>query len=266
MARVFLGFLAVAILLAAPPARAQTPEPPRGIFVTFTDPTDEGQAARIQDIAAQMKSFADQLENVPRVEIHLVHSAGELALRAGGDTAMRVVPSYVHSGFFLLSPLAWPGNPTPEAIEYEVQRGLVLYAITYLAGGNRLPAWLEQGLLAYLTRQEFPPLTARPVAQRAELWLPRFDTREEAAGYWAVKYLVEQRGGLAAIRQLLRLVAQRPDLFVENLQLVYAISVGELERSWRAWCEAIAAEEEKRQKGGVQVGPLRREPPPQPPR
>ncbi|MBI4461760.1 MAG: hypothetical protein HY653_02535 [Acidobacteria bacterium] len=255
-----VSIAALALSAAAAGARAQ--ESATGIFVTFTDPADEGMAERVRDVAARMKTFADQLENVERVEIHLVHSPRELALRAGGETSARVVPSYVHSGFFLLSPLAWPGNPTQEAIEHEVQQGLVLYAIHYLAGGNRLPAWLEEGLLAHLTRQEFPAPTAGLVAQRAGLLLARFEPPEPAVGYWAVKYLVELRGGLGAIRQLLRLVAQRPDLFVDNLQLVYGTSVGELERAWRAWCQELAEQEEQRQKGGIQVGPLRREPPP----
>lgn len=259
--RKIFGSLMVLLACLVAAGRPATPqETSAGIFVTFTEPADEGQAERVRDVAARMKTFADQLENVARVEIHLVHSPGALALRVGKETAARVVPSYVHGGFFLLSPLAWTGNPTQEAIEHEVQQGLVLYAITYLAGGNRLPAWLEQGLLAYLTRQEFAPVTAGPAADRAELLLTGFETGEPAVSYWAVKYLVEERGGLAPIRQLLRLVAQRPDLFVENLQLAYSTPVGELERAWRAWCRAQVEQEEKRQRGGPQVGPLKREP------
>ena len=244
---------------------AAAPESTPGIFVTFTDPADQGLSERVRDVAARMKTFADQLENVPRVEIYLVRSARELSLRAGSETAARVVPSYVHGGFFLLSPMVWPGNPTEEAIEHEVQQGLVLYAISAAAGGNRLPAWLEQGLLAYLTRQELPPLTAGQVAQRAGLLLTRFEVAEPAVGYWAVKYLVDDHGGLAPLRQLLRLVAQRPDLFVDNFQLVYGASVGELERGWRTWCQEIVEREEKRQKGGIQVGPLKPKPPAKPP-
>ncbi len=258
MRRELAALILAATCLGATAARAQQPP---GIYVTFTEPSDEGQALRVRDIAARMKTFADQLENVPRVEIHLVHSPRELALRVGGETSARVVPSYVHGGFFLLSPVAWPGNPTQETIEHEVQEGLVRYAISYLAGGNRLPAWLDQGLLAYLTRQEFPPLTAGLVAQRAELLLGRWEPTEPTIGYWAVKYLVEERGGLAALRQLLRLMGQRPDVFVDNLQLAYGTPVGELERAWRAWCKALAEREEQKQKGGIQVGPIKPPPP-----
>jgi len=230
-------------------------EPAKGIFVTYTEPGDAGQAERVREIAARMKPFADQLEDVPRVEIHLVHTARELAQRAGGETAAVVVPSYVHSGFFLLSPLAWQRNPTPEAIEHEVKLALVRYAISYVARGNNLPAWLEQGLLAYLTGESFAPLTAGLTAQRAQMLLTDFAASDPASGYWAVRYLVEERGGLTVIKQLLRLVAQRPDLFVDNLQLVYGLPVGELERAWRAWCQQIAAAEERKQRG-IQVGPL----------
>lgn len=258
MSAVALGIILVLCLSAS--SAAQEQELAKGIFVTYTEPGDAGQAERIRDIAARMKTFADQLEDVPRVEIHLVHSARELAQRAGGETSALVVPSYVHRGFFLLSPLAWQRNPTPEAIEHEVKVGLVRHAISYLAGGNTLPAWLEQGLLAYLTHESFAPLTAGLVAQRAQLLLTDFAVADPAIGYWAVCYLVEERGGLAAIKQLLRLVAQRPDLFVDNLQLVYGIPVGELERGWRAWCEQIAQAEERKQRG-IQVGPLERKPP-----
>ncbi|MFQ5927453.1 MAG: hypothetical protein ACE5MH_08480 [Terriglobia bacterium] len=261
MRAIVAGFIVLGSCLGLSSAWGQAPETASSVFVSFTEPADEGQSVRVRDVAARMKAFADQLEKVPRVEIHLVHSPRELALRVGAETSARVVPSYVHGGFFLLSPLAWRTNPTDEAIEHEVRQGLVLYAISYLAGGNSLPAWLEQGLLAHLTRRGFPAVTAGLVARRAELLLARFEMSEPAAGYWAVKYLVEERGGLASLRQLLRLVAQRPDLFVENLQLVYGTSVGELERAWRGWCQAIAEEEERRKKGGVQVGPLKRKPP-----
>lgn len=255
MPGVTLGIILAFCLAASSAAQ----EPAKGIFVIYTEPGNEGQAERVRDIAARMKTFADQLEDVPRVEIHLVHSARELAQRAGEDTSALVVPSYVHRGFFLLSPLAWQRNPTPEAIEHEVKVGLVRYAISYLAGGNYLPAWLEQGLLAYLTRESFAPLTAGLVAQRAQLLLTDFAAGDPAIGYWALRYLVEERGGLAAIKQLLRLVAQRPDLFVDNLQLVYGVPVGELEQDWRAWCQQIAEAEERKQRG-IQVGPLKRKP------
>jgi hypothetical protein len=135
-----------------------------------------------------------------------------------------------------------------------MEQALVRYAAIELAGGNRLPDWLESGLVSVLTKRPFAAATAESVAQRAPLLLPRFEPDDPAVGYWAVRYLVEARGGLTSIRQLLRLVAQRPDSFVENLQLVYGIPAGELERAWRAWLHEQAEAEKKRE--GRREGPL----------
>jgi hypothetical protein len=46
---------------------------------------------------------------------------------------------------------------------------------------------------------------------------------------------------------------------VENLQLVYGVSVGELERDWRNWLERVVEEEKRRREGGVREGPLIRD-------
>jgi len=71
-----------------------------------------------------------------------------------------------------------------------------------------------------------------------------------------VRYLIEQRGGLTSLRQLLRLSAQRPDSFVENLQLTYGVSVGELEREWRKWLQALVDADKRQRETGVKEGPL----------
>jgi len=94
---------------------------------------------------------------------------------------------------------------------------------------------------------------------RADLLLAQFEQQDPTVGHWAVRYLVDDRGGLTPLRQLLRLVSQRPDTFVENLQLVYGVSVGELERAWRAWLERLVAEDKRQREGGVREGPLIRD-------
>jgi hypothetical protein len=111
-----------------------------------------------------------------------------------------------------------------------MQEALIRYNVERLAGGNRIPFWLEDGLVSVLGKRPFAPASAEPVAQRGALLLVRFEPDDPAVGYWAVRYLIEQRGGLTSLRQLLRLSAQRPDSFVENLQLTYGVPVGELER------------------------------------
>lgn len=250
--------LSAAWLLLAGLAPATGQERPRlpaseaQITVTYTEPADAGQAARLRDLAGRLKSVTDPLENLDRIEIVIVHTPPELSRRLGREDELAGV-SYVH-GILFLSPVSWQRNPTDEALEHEMERALVRYAANRLAGGNRLPDWLEEGLVGVLTQRPFAPATADLVAQRGPLLLTRWEADDPAVGYWAVRYLVEARGGWAPVRQLLRLVAQRPDTFVEDLQLTYGVSAGEMERAWRAWLKG-RAEEGKRQ-GGPREGPL----------
>lgn len=251
------------LLLAGAPSPAETQGRPRNpaaeatITVTFTERSDAGQAERLRDLAAHLKPVADQLEPLDLIEIVVVHSEPEMRRRLGRKGELAAV-SFVH-GILFLSPIAWEGNPTQEALESEMEQALVRYAANRLAGGNRLPAWLDQGLVSVLTRQPFALSTAELVAQRSPLLLARFETEDPAVGYWAVRYLMEERGGLNSLRQLLRLVAQRPDTFVENLQLVYGVSAGELERAWRRWLKELVDTDRKLREGGVREGPLVRD-------
>lgn len=236
--------------------RVEVPAPSGQINVTYTAASDEGQAARLRDLAVRVKPLADQLHNLARVDIVIVHSPRELEQRLGGQaTGALSGVSYVH-GILFLSPLSWQRNPTSEALEHEMETALVRYTVLHLAGGNWLPDWLEQGLVSVLTQRPFAPSTAELVARRAPLLLAQARADDSAIGYWAVRYLTEARGGLIPLRQLLRLVAQRPDSFVENLQLVYGVSVGELERDWRRWLDELVETERRQREGGVREGPL----------
>ena len=252
---VLLAVLVLALTLSAPvPAqvRAEGFAAPAEIKVTYTEPSDAGQADRLRELAARLKAVADQLHPLEEIRIVVVHSPAELNRRLGTEDAVAGV-SYVH-GILFLSPVSWQRNPTDEALEHEMEQALVRYAAVELAGGNPLPDWLESGLVSVLTKRPFAGATAEAVAQRGPLLLMRFEADGPAVGYWAVRYLVEVRGGLASIRQLLRLVAQRPDSFVENLQLVYGIPAGEVERGWRRWLHEQAEAEKKRE--GRREGPL----------
>lgn len=246
----------VPLAAAAPEAGAQVRAEgfaaPAEIKVTYSEPSDAGQADRLRDLAVRMKPVADQLEPLTEVRIVIVRSPAELSRRLGGEDALAGV-SYVH-GILFLSPISWQRNPTEEALEHEMEKALVRVAILQLAGGNRLPDWLESGLVSVLTKRPFAAATAELVAERAPLLLTRFERDDPAVGYWAVRYLVDARGGLTSIRQLLRLTAQRPDSFVENLQLVYGVPAGVLERDWRSWLTAQAEAEKKRE--GRREGPL----------
>lgn len=251
-----LFLLLVVLVLAAPDTNAQVreivPAPSGEVNITFTHPDDQGQAERLRDMTFRVKPPADQLEKLEKINIVLLHSQRELDLRLGPDRAGALAgASYVH-GILFLSPLSWEGNPTEEAIENELEEALVRYAILHLTGGYPLPAWLEQGLVDVLGNRPAPAVTARQVAQRADLLLTQSQLDLPVVGYWAVRYLMEERGGLVSIRQLLRLTAQRPDNFLENLQLVYGAPVGELEFQWRAWLERKAEEGDEE----VQRGPL----------
>jgi hypothetical protein len=252
--------LLAAVLLSAASLWAQVnPALTRGeIHVTYTEPADAGQADRLRDVAARVKGAADQLEPLDRVDIAVLHSRRELDLRVGPEgTSELTAVSYVH-GILFLSPMSWQGVPTEEALEHEMRRALIRYTALRLAGGNLLPDWLDQGLVGVLAEQPFAPASAEPVAARASLLLAERQADDRAVGYWAVRYLIEARGGLAPLRQLLRLVAQRPDSFVENLQLTYGVPVGELERDWRAWMKKLA-EEDRKKRDGRRDGPLTRD-------
>lgn len=252
--RGILFLLALVPALATAQVRVEGFGPPADIKVTYTEPSDAGQAERLQELAARLKPVADQLEPLRAIEIVIVHSPAELSRRLGREGDLAGV-SYVH-GIIFLSPVAWPRTPTAEALEHEMRTALARYAVVHLAGGQRLPDWLEQGLVAVLTGQPFAVATAEPVAQRAAMLLTRFEADDPAVGYWAVRYLVDVRGGMTPLQQLLRLTAQRPDSFVENLQLVYGLPAGELERDWRRWlAEQVEADKRKRERGGRE-GPL----------
>lgn len=233
------------------------PAPTSGqIHVTYTEPSDQGQAERLRELAARLKPVADSLNDLDRIEIVIVHSQRELDQRLGTSaTGALSGVSYVH-GILFLSPVAWQRNPTQEALEHEMEDALVRYAALRLAGGNPLPDWLDQGLVSVLAKRPFAPASAEVVVQRGPLLLVQRQADDPAIGYWAVRYLVEARGGLTPLRQLLSLLAQRPDSFVENLQLVYGVPAGELERDWRRWlAEQIEADKKKRE-GGPREGPL----------
>lgn len=234
--------------------RVEVPAPSGRINITYTEPADEGQADRLRDLAVRLKPVADQLASLDQIDIVLVHSQRELDQRLGREGALSGV-SYVH-GILFLSPLTWERNPTDEALEHEMREALVRYTVVRLAGGNHVPNWLEEGLVSVLTRRPVAPATAELVARRAPLLLTQFETQDPAVGHWAVRYLTEARGDLDSLRQLLSLIAQRPDTFIENLQLVFATSVGELERGWRDWLQQQVEEEKRRRQGGVREGPL----------
>ncbi|MGH9862409.1 MAG: hypothetical protein ACRD35_03215 [Candidatus Acidiferrales bacterium] len=249
----------LAFVAAAPRLSAQeTVELPGAtgrINVGFTEPADQGQAERLREVAARLKPVSDQLENLEEINIVVLHSARELELRLGpGHLGASSGASYL-DGILFLSPLAWQRNPTDEAIDQEMSEALVRYTALHLAGGNRLPAWLEQGLVSVLTKRTFGATTGELIARRASLLLAETESDDPAVGYWAARYLLEARGGLGQVRQLLRMVAQRPDGFVENLQLVYGVPVGELERDWRRWL-LQQVEEEKKREGTTRRGPL----------
>ncbi len=258
----------LSLLTLVPAAAAQlqveVPVPTGKINVTFTERSDEGQADRLRELASRLKSVSDQLAALDQVDIVVVHTRRELEQRLGHDAPGALTGiSYLH-GILFLSPLAWDQNPTDEALDHEMGEALVGYAVVRTAGGNRVPGWLEDGLVSVLTRRPVAPVSAELVARRADLLLTQFQADDANVGHWAVQYLVDQRGGLTPLRQLLRLVAQRPDTFVENLQLVYGVPVGELERDWRAWLERVVEDDRKRREGGVREGPLIREPPQRP--
>lgn len=236
--------------------RVEVPAPSGEINVTYTERSDEGQAARLRDIALRAKSVSDQLETLDRIDIVLIHSPRELQERLGQpDSRALTAVSYLE-GILFLSPLAWQRTPTSEALHHEMEEALVRYVTLRLAGGNRLPDWLREGLVSLLTQRSFAPATAEVVSRRASLLLTQVQADDPAVGYWAVRYLVEAGGGLSSLRQLLRLVAQRPDTFVENLQLVYGVPVAELEGEWRGWLDQLVEEEKRRREGRPREGPL----------
>ena len=249
-----VAFILLATVAAAAQVRVEVPGASGRIHVSFSEPGDEGQADRLRELAARLKPVADQLQNFDEVEIVVVRSPREMEQRLGEAGALSGV-SYVH-GILFLSPLAWQVNPTDEALEQQMTVALVRNTIVRLAGGNRVPDWLEEGLVSVLTRRPFSPASAEVIVRRAPLLLAQFDTEDPAVGYWAVRYFVEARGGLGELRQVLRLLAQRPDSFIENLQLATETSVGELERGWRVWLQRQIDDERRKREGGVREGPL----------
>jgi len=256
------AWVLVVLSLVALEARAQTrvqaPAPAGEFVVTFTERSDEGQAARLRDVAARVKPLADQLENLERIEIVVVHSQRELDLRLGLDQAGSVAGvSYLH-GILFLSPLAWTRNPTDEALTHEMQDAMIRLTVLRLTGGHAAPDWLTQGLVANLTKRPFAAASVELIVQSAPLLLLQWRADDPAVGYWAVRYLLDARGGLTPVRQLLHILAQRPDSFVENLELVYGTPVGDLERDWRAWLQQ-QMEEEKRRRQDNREGPLVRD-------
>ena len=248
---------ALSMLPMALPAQVRVEVPPAAkINVTYTEPADAGQADRLREVAARVKGPADQLDPLDEISIVIVHTQRELDQRLGVEAEGRLAGvSYVH-GILFLSPTTWTRNPTAEAIEHEMQEALIRYNVARLAGGNRVPFWLEDGLVSLLGKRPFAPPSAELVAQRGPLLLVRFEPDDPAVGYWAVRYLTEMRGGLTSLRQLLRLSAQRPDSFVENLQLTYGVSVGGLERDWRKWLQALVDADKRQRETGVKEGPL----------
>jgi len=255
-ARILRGVSLILLAAVALPAqvRIESPGPSGRINVSFSEPGDEGQADRLRELAARLKPVADQLQNFEEVEIVVVRSPRDLEQRLGQEGALSGV-SYVH-GILFLSPLAWQRNPTDEALEQEMTVALVRNTVTRLAGGNRVPEWLEGGLVSVLTRRPFAPASAEGIVRQAPLLLAQFESGDPAVGYWAVRYFVDARGGLGELRQTLRLLGQRPDSFVENLQLATGTPVGELERGWRAWLQRQVEDERRKREGGVREGPL----------
>ncbi|MGH9804604.1 MAG: hypothetical protein ACRD4D_05485 [Candidatus Acidiferrales bacterium] len=249
-----VALILLAAVAAAAQVRIEVPGASGRIHVNFSEPGDEGQAERLRELAARLKPVADQLHNFEDIEIVVVRSPRELEQRLGAEGALSGV-SYVH-GILFLSPMAWQVNPTDEALEQEMTVALVRNTVTRLAGGNRVPEWLESGLVSVLTRRPFAPASAEGIVRQAPLLLAQSESGDPAVGYWAVRYFVEARGGLGELRQTLRLLGQRPDSFVENLQLATGTPVGELERGWRAWLQRQVDEERRKREGGVREGPL----------
>ncbi len=250
----------VALLLLTPlglaaQVRIET-TPGARVNVTYTEPSDEAQAERLRELVARVKGAADQLEPLGDIPILIVHSPRELDQRIGPEAEGQLsAVSYVH-GVLFVSPSSWTRNPTAEAMELEMRQALIRYNVLRLAGGNRVPFWLEDGLVSALTQRPFAVPTGEGVAQRAPLLLARYEPDAPEVGYWAVRYLVEERGGLTPVRQLLRLTAQRPDSFVENLQLTYGVPAGELERQWRGWLTNLVEADKRQRQTGVREGPL----------
>lgn len=221
------------------------------VNVTWSHPEDEPQALRLRDLVFRVKPVSDALHPVEEVSVVIVHSQRELDLQLGPDRAGDLAGASYVRGILFLSPLSWLTSPTDEALESRMEEAMVRYAALNLAGGHRLPEWLDEGLVRYLTKQPFAPTTAAIVAARAEVLLSSWEADDPAIGFWAVRFLVEERGGLPAIQRLLRIMSMRPDTFRENMELVYSSSVGQLERDWRAWLNALVEEDRRQREGGV---------------
>ena len=242
---------------AAGQARMIEPGPSGTVNVTFDHPDDEPMAVRLRDLVFRVKRVSDVLHEVKEINVTLVHTQRELDLQLGPERAGEAAGASYVRGILYLSPLSWSRNPTDEALEAEMEQVMVRYSLLQLTGGHRVAPWLEDGLVAYLTRQQFAPSTAGLLAGRADVLLASRGAQEPAVGYWAVRYLIEERGGIPALQRLLRTTARRPDTFLENLEVVYAASTGELELEWRGWLNALVEEDRLQREGGVRRGPDR---------
>lgn len=256
-----LAFLALmtGMVLCALAATAQVrvvqPAASGKVNASYSHPDDAPMAERLTDLIFRVKPVSDALHNVRELDLVVVHTQRELDLQLGpGQSGAVAAASYVR-GILFLSPLAWTRNPTDEALEAEMERAMIRYATLQLTGGHAIPEWLGDGLVAYLAKQQFPASTAALVGTRAEVLLASRGRQESAVGYWAVRFLIEERGSLAAIQRLLRIVSRRPDNFFENFELIYASPIGELERDWRDWLAARVEGDRIQREGGVRRRP-----------
>ncbi len=249
---VLAGVLVLSIAAgAAAQVRQIEPGTSGTVNVTYDHPDDAAVAERLRDLVFRVKPRADALYAVEEINLAIVHTQRELDLQLGAGQAGQLAGASYVRGVLFLAPFSWPTNPTDEALEAEMEAAVVRLALLRMAGGHRLPAWLDGGLVSFLTRQQFAPTTASLVAQRAEMLLGEWEASGPAVGYWAVRYLVEARGGLENLQRVLLATAQRPDMFFNNMVLVYNTSVGQLERDWRGWLKELAEEDRIQREGGV---------------
>ena len=235
--------------------RVVEPAPSGKVNVTYSHPDDKPMAERLRDLVFRVKPVSDALYNIRELDLIVVHTQREFDLQVGASVPGAVAEASYVRGILILSPLAWTRNPTDETLEAEVEQAVVRYATLQLTGGQSIPGWLSDGLVAYLAKQQFAPSTAALIADRTQVLLAVRGRQESAVGYWAVRFLVEERGGLAAIQRLLRMTARRPDNFIENFELIYAAPTGELERDWRDWLRANVERDRIQREGGVRRRP-----------
>ena len=235
--------------------RVVEPAPSGKVNVTYTHPEDKPMAERLRDLVFRVKRVSDALYNIRELDLIVVHTQREFDLQVGSSVPGAVAEASYLRGILILSPLGWTRNPTDETLEAEVEQVMVRYATLQLTGGQPVPNWLSDGLVAYLAKQQFAPSTAALIADRTQVLMAVRGKQESAIGYWGVRFLVEERGGLAAVQRLLRMTARRPDNFIENLELIYAAPTGELERDWRDWLRARVEAARIQREGGVRRRP-----------